>query len=458
MATCNSIQGSSSKVRVKEEVEFGKSENTGFDSIAFNENGISYSRNQIDSDTIRSTRQPSEPLSGNSEVTGSVVLPVDQDAFGFFLKMLTGNVETTTDFVPGKNLHKFTISDACLPSFQLEHSFTGSDVTYKAIGLKAGSLSLEVGGEGELIGTVDVMGKDQYKTTIQSDAPSGLYSIDYNINTKNITLVDATGFNAGDSVTLKVKVSDVAGDKAAESTTIDVTATEGSNFASEDLIMINDVVYQVATVSGDTIYLNRPLESAVTTGDDIFNVSETNRIASVSGNDIVLESGILQNVIAATDSLEGTSASALITGETFGHFQVNMTSTNGSEVVGKITTMTISLDNQTEGVRFAKDKGLQSEFFEGIANITCDMNILFNAANARVLEAAKIDSEFDVKVEFINKAGERFTINMPVGKINPVTPPVSTPGALFVDVQFKPYITDTTNSIEFELLNTVASY
>jgi len=461
MSNCTTVSGSNLAVRVKEESEFGISEAAGFKTVYVKSNSINFSQNEVESELLTAGRSPSKTGKGNIEVSGSIEVAVDADQTGFWLKMLTGVVKTITDFVPGKQKHTFTISDQCLPSFQIEKSLIGSDVNYKSVGLKANSFGLEFGGEGELIASVDVIGKNEFFTPIQSDSNQGIFNADYAINTKNITLVDATGFEAGDTVTIEVLKASVASSVAKGLSVVELQTGEGASFTSGDYVSLDEVnsaIYQVKAISGDKIYLSRGVEHDIAANTIVFNSGETNKIVSVTGNDIVLVNGLKQAVIAANDFIQSSSKAAIFNGKTFENFEVDITSVDGAVLTGSIETLSFSYSNNSEGKVLLADKGTVGRIIDGSVKIECDLSILFDAANARFIEEAKIGKEFDIKLSAVNSDGDSLTITMPKGTLTPQTPEISSPTAISVSLKYMPFKTATTEAITFELINTIASY
>ena len=457
MATCNTVQGSNLKVRVIEEVGFGESLNSGFDTIFVKSNSVSFKQNSINSELLTAGRSPSKASKGNIEVGGKLEVAVDPEQFGFWLKMVTGKVNTQLAHTGTLNLHTFNISDSCIPSFQIEKSLFGSDITYKAIGLKANSLNFEVGGEGELIAGIEVIGKNEYKLNVQADSVESTLALDYLAGVSTIEVVSAADLSAGEVITFKVLKSNVAEAVTAGSSTIKVATGEGALFAVKQYISINDTTYQIKGISGDYIYLSRKIEKDITLGTSIFNVSETNKILSIAGNVLTLEKAISQNLDSTTDSIYGESKSEVINKNAFNGFDLVIDSSNGKSISGNTQSLSFNYNNNSEGIRLINDKGSFGKVLEGKADITCELTVLLDPENANLLEEAKIDSTIDLKLEAINENGERLSVIMPKGTLNAITPEISSPGAILVKITFTPF-KETSEAITFELLNSVVAY
>ena len=125
--------------------------------MPFNTNGVASSQNSTAPSTIRGNRSPVEPILGNNDVSGDIVVPVDYTAFGYWLKAAFGDptsakVGDTTNYK-----HIFKIKDS-QPSLTIEKAFPGINTYIKEHGCKVSKLSLSVGGDGELTATISVMG------------------------------------------------------------------------------------------------------------------------------------------------------------------------------------------------------------------------------------------------------------------------------------------------------------
>lgn len=107
--------------------------------------------------TLQSGRNPLEPFAGNVSVSGNVVIPVDSVAMALWLIAIFG-LPTTTG--AGPYVHEFKIPDA-QRSLTIETGFTdlATDKFQRFVGCKVNSFGITVGGDGELIATMGVMGK-----------------------------------------------------------------------------------------------------------------------------------------------------------------------------------------------------------------------------------------------------------------------------------------------------------
>ena len=454
--TCSNVSGSNLQLKVKNEAEYGKSENTGFKTIFVKSNTTKFSQNSVESEILRAGRSPSKSGKGNIEVSGSIEFPFDNVQSGFWLKNALGGYKYTPAYQGAKNLHKFTIADSCLGSFQIEKTLLGSGVSYKSVGLKANELSFSFGNaEGDIIGTVGVIGKNEFMSNVQVDSVEGQFLTNYNLNTKTIELVDATDFEEGDVVVIKYKVAEVE-TAAAEGMGV-IELVDATDITSGMHLLIDNIVYLTETKSGNLIYLNRKLEKALSAGTEIFNVSNKDKIEYKIGNTLTLIQGLKYGVDSLTDSIMSSSKSVDFNGEVFQQSKLSFTSTDGTVLTGKCSQMTLSLNNNGEAKRFINDNGAVGQVIEGKMTIACQLTVLFDAYNADFIELAKIDQNFDLEISSVLSNGDSFRIKMPKGTVNAMTPEISSPTSIEVQLDFKPY-KDTDEAIIFELLNTQTAY
>lgn len=145
--------------------------------------GLNVSRNKNSAETLTGRRDPVEPFDGNVEVAGDVVVPVDTRAFGYWLKLLLGNPTTTE--ASGKYTHVFKVVDNN-PSGIVQVQYGTNPLTYGLFnGVKAGSMSMTVGGDEELTASFSLVGR------------SANYSEDnYNANAALVTMKRLNNFQA----------------------------------------------------------------------------------------------------------------------------------------------------------------------------------------------------------------------------------------------------------------------
>lgn len=111
--------------------------------------------------TKRGHRNPAAPFDGNIEVSGSAEVPVDAEAFAWWLKAMFGTPDTEGSDAP--YTHTFKVKDE-QPSLVVEKKFADASSTIahaKYNGVKIGSWNMEIGGDGELVSTLEMSGAEE---------------------------------------------------------------------------------------------------------------------------------------------------------------------------------------------------------------------------------------------------------------------------------------------------------
>lgn len=135
---------------------------TGYN-MPFNQAKLAIKQNLIDSATIRSRRDQVQPTAGNADVSGSIVVPIDQIGFGFWLRAMFGNPATSGSGDPYTHIFKVTESQ---PSLVLEQQYTDIPACEMFNGCKVNKFSFTYGGDNELTANLDIIGA---KRTVSSE-------------------------------------------------------------------------------------------------------------------------------------------------------------------------------------------------------------------------------------------------------------------------------------------------
>lgn len=158
---CPYAVGSKTKTLIAFEDEYGKDpENMAAKAInlPFNTNGLAASQNTTNPETITGRRDPVEAIYGNIDNTGTADVPLDLTAFGYWLRAMFGLPTTTAvQDKAGYFKHVFTLKED-QPSFVLEKSFPGIGQFLKSNGVMVSQWSMTVGGDGELVASLELMG------------------------------------------------------------------------------------------------------------------------------------------------------------------------------------------------------------------------------------------------------------------------------------------------------------
>lgn len=126
--------------------------------LPFNTAGLDATRNLIEPATITGRRDPVQPAQGRRNVTGNVVVPVDQAAIGYWLQMIMG--PPTTTLTGSAYQHVFKINSV-MNSYVLEQGHADVAEYFKYNGVKANGFSIAVGGDEELTMSIDLLGQQE---------------------------------------------------------------------------------------------------------------------------------------------------------------------------------------------------------------------------------------------------------------------------------------------------------
>ena len=123
--------------------------------IPINQSKITISQNRIDSTTIRGRRDQIQPAIGNTDVSGSIVVPIDQVGIGFWLQAMFGTPTTTGSGAPYTHVFKVAKSQ---PSLVLEQQYPDIPTYEMFNGCKVNKFSFTYGDDTELTANIDIIG------------------------------------------------------------------------------------------------------------------------------------------------------------------------------------------------------------------------------------------------------------------------------------------------------------
>ena len=152
-------KGSTSITSIGFESTYGTAVTTGF-KMPVNSNTVSGKAARNTVNTLTGTRNAVEPYKGNIDAGGDIVVPIDNVAFGYWLKAMFGAPTTTGAEAP--YTHVFKIPDT-QPSLDIQKAFPdfSTDAFYTTKGAKISNCSLEFGGDGELLATLSIIGAEE---------------------------------------------------------------------------------------------------------------------------------------------------------------------------------------------------------------------------------------------------------------------------------------------------------
>lgn len=154
--------GRSAELRIGFESTFGETPGSPATfKVPFSKLNIGEKQNQNESSVMTGSRNPQKPFRGFKSVDGSVSVPLDTVAFGYWLKALFGSPTTTGT---GPYTHEYKIGSS-VPSLFTEKAHTDLTLFYLFNGVKANGFSVSFGGDSELLADVQLVGKKETKGT-----------------------------------------------------------------------------------------------------------------------------------------------------------------------------------------------------------------------------------------------------------------------------------------------------
>jgi hypothetical protein len=164
------------------ETEFGQTPATiAAVKLPLNSAGLKATRNVIETNTITGRRDAPAPLWGKVDVSGTVVVPVDQEAIGYWLKAMFGDPATTPP-ATGQTVYTHVFRPGLAqPSLLLEQGFTDIGVYELFNGCKINKFAVTCGGDAELTASIDVLGAgEKIQTASCCSAPATVNWARYN--------------------------------------------------------------------------------------------------------------------------------------------------------------------------------------------------------------------------------------------------------------------------------------
>jgi hypothetical protein len=152
-------KGFNSQLIMDFESEFGKLPATAAGvKLPVNSSQVKAKQSFVETNTITGDRNPVAPARGNIDVSGTVVVPVDAEAIGYWLKAMFGNPTTTAPATGQTGYTHFFKPGPVQPSLVLEQGFPDISVFELFNGCKVAKFGMNLGGDSELTASIDIMG------------------------------------------------------------------------------------------------------------------------------------------------------------------------------------------------------------------------------------------------------------------------------------------------------------
>lgn len=170
--------------------------------LPFNTNGLKSSREKNTPATIFNSRNPVEPFDGFTTVNGDIVVPLDAEAFGWWLAACFGEPVTTGASAPYSHVFKVPETQ---PSFAVEKKLALATAVYpRCDGVKVNSVSLTAGGSGEATVSLSCEGANETLEAAPLDASPVAASFDRFSNFMAALKVAGTTVAESPSVSLQI--------------------------------------------------------------------------------------------------------------------------------------------------------------------------------------------------------------------------------------------------------------
>ena len=140
------------------ESTYGTAPVSGFTKLPFASTNLGMMQDLIASELLGYGRDPLAPIKDVQKTEGDIVVPIDSDAFGFWLKLLLG-APVTTGTTP--KIHTFQSGGWTLPSAAIE--IGNPDVPdYRMLtGLRANTLQVQMQRSGQLQASIGLIGQGE---------------------------------------------------------------------------------------------------------------------------------------------------------------------------------------------------------------------------------------------------------------------------------------------------------
>ena len=139
-----------------------------------------FTRNLIENPTLRSNRNPSAPVRGNTAVSGSFTMPLGLEYVGWILKHAVGDPATSGTAAPYTHISKCGFNEAAAGAMEIgltiEVGHTGINQFHSYTGCKLDGFTINGSSEGVCTLDVQVAGQDYAQNTSSLDASPTSYT------------------------------------------------------------------------------------------------------------------------------------------------------------------------------------------------------------------------------------------------------------------------------------------
>ena len=167
-------QGARAQMALAFETVYGTPPASGFTRMPFASTSLGSEQPLLNSELLGYGRDPLAPIKDAVTADGDVVVPIDAEAFGFWLKAAFGD-PTTTGTAPGPFTHEFQSGSWTLPSMSIETAMPEVPRFAMYSGCVLDQLSWQVQRSGLLTATARLVAQGEtVGTTTSAGAPAAL--------------------------------------------------------------------------------------------------------------------------------------------------------------------------------------------------------------------------------------------------------------------------------------------
>lgn len=151
-------QGAREGLAVAFETVYGTSPTTGYRKLPFVSNALGESQDLLENELLGFGRDPLAPDIDSPNVAGDIVVPIDAEAFGVWLKATFGQPVTTG---AGPYTHTFTTGGWTLPSLSVEKQNPEVPHFGMSAGVRLNQMNFAMQRSGFLTATLGLMGQSE---------------------------------------------------------------------------------------------------------------------------------------------------------------------------------------------------------------------------------------------------------------------------------------------------------
>ena len=166
--------GSRAQMALAFESTYGTAPGSGFAKVPFIRSTLGATEELLPSDVLGFGRDPLAPDKDALDLDGDVVVPVDVEAFGLWLKGAFGSPSTTGS---GPYTHVFTSGGYTLPSMSIETGMPEVPRFAMDTGCRVNSLSWDMQRKGHLSATVNLIGQTEASETTSQAGTLASYTL-----------------------------------------------------------------------------------------------------------------------------------------------------------------------------------------------------------------------------------------------------------------------------------------